>query len=120
MPVAAAVKRIDRGGVMLADALESGKPGAVDAALAQYAGIDPSVALLALKFIGERHEQARRPSPSATSRINLPCRVRRSRSRAHRSHRSSAASIGKLAAGDPDPEPEPPTTRHTATIGGVP
>jgi hypothetical protein len=44
---------------------------------------------------------------------------RHSRSRQRRSHRS----VTKTASGDsgdPDPEPEPPTTRHSATIGGVP
>jgi hypothetical protein len=43
------------------------------------------------------------------------------RPRVRRSHRVVARIAGKSASiGDPDPEPEPPTTRHTATIGGVP
>jgi hypothetical protein len=64
-----------------------------------------------------RHHLKRRDA-RVTSACCAPRRHRHQR--ATRSHRRSAASIGKLAAGDPDPEPEPPTSRHTATIGGVP
>ena len=122
----AAVDALDRCGCAIGDLLqrhdrgEPPVPGAGDAALAHVAGIDPWLGLRAAEFISRRQEQARLASKTTMPRINPPCRVRRSRSRAHRSHRGSAARIGKLAAGDPDPEPEPPTTRHTATIGGVP
>lgn len=64
-----------------------------------------------------RHHLKRRDA-----RVPSACRAprRHRHQRATRSHRRGVASIGKLAAGDPDPEPEPPTTRHIATIGGVP
>jgi hypothetical protein len=47
--------------------------------------------------------------------------VRRCRARARRSHRVVRAVVKTAGgdSGDGDPEPEPPTTRHTATIGGV-
>jgi len=114
--VAAAVDAVDRSGRALGDLLERAErgeppiPGAADAALAHVAGIDPSVALLALGFISERHYQARMSARTATPRTAH--HGRRSRSRAQRSHRSSAASIGKLAAADPDPDPDPPNHRR--------
>lgn len=49
------------------------------------------------------------------------CAVRTHRHRrVPRSHRHRAASIGKLAAGDPDPEPEPPNARRALAFGGAP
>jgi hypothetical protein len=122
----AAVDALDRCGRAIGDLLERHQrgeppvPGAADAALAHVAGIDPWLGLRAAEFISARHEQARHASPAATARVSRAPRVRRLRPRDRRSHRGVAARIGKLAAGDPDPEPEPPTTRHTATIGGVP
>ena len=96
-------------------------PGEVDAALALSAGIDPSFVFLALEFATQRHYQARYAARVPMPRINPPCRVRRCRARARRSHRVVRAVVKTAGgdSGDGDPEPEPPTPRHTATIGGV-
>ena len=124
-PIADAADAIDRCGRALGavfERAERGKlpiPGEVDAALALSAGIDPSIVFLAQAFAAERHYQARYAARVPMPRINPPCRVRRCRARARRSHRVVRAVV-KTAGGDSgDPDPEPPTPRHTATIGGV-
>lgn len=66
-----------------------------------------------------RRERVLRRASASTPARRCATPVRRARAR--RSHR--VVRVAKTAggdSGDPDPEPEPPTTRHTATIGGVP